>query len=192
MQEKTYVKHFKDNYPLDLAYNALINQNEIFEIINDEEISNNYEKEKIDRKLLNPIFELIGSYDNLVKILKSKDLSVVEYIYLNKYKIHKLLYEYDSTIHIETDFMSKFSDYYYLYYLIIFQTELTNFNYDFKLVQKSYDLLIEADFGIKKIILAKITKAVINNYESENEENQDDCQKMEKNAKKKLIITKTY
>jgi hypothetical protein len=41
MQEKTYVKHFKDNYPLDLAYNALINKNEIFEIINDEEISNN-------------------------------------------------------------------------------------------------------------------------------------------------------
>lgn len=186
MQEKTYVKHFKDNYPLDLAYNALINQNEIFEIINDEEISNNYEKEKIDRKLLNPIFELIGSYDNLVKILKSKDLSVVEYIYLNKYKIHKLLYEYDSTIHIETDFMSKFSDYYYLYYLIIYQTELTNFNYDFKLVQKSYDLLIEADFGIKKIILAKITKAVINNYESENEENQDDCQKMEKKCEEEI------
>ena len=186
MQEKTYVKHFKDNYPLDLAYNALINQNEIFEIINDEEISNNYEKEKIDRKLLNPIFELIGSYDNLVKILKSKDLSVVEYIYLNKYKIHKLLYEFDSTIHIETDFMSKFSDYYYLYYLIIFQTELTNFNYDFKLVQKSYDLLIEADFGIKKIILAKITKAVINNYESENEENQDDCQKMEKKCEEEI------
>ena len=46
MQEKTYVKHFKDNYRLDLAYNALINQNEIFENINDEEISNNYEKEE--------------------------------------------------------------------------------------------------------------------------------------------------
>ena len=77
MQEKTYIKHFKDNYRLDLAYNALINQNEIFENINDEEISNNYEKEKEDRKLLNPIFELIGSYDNLVKILKSKDLAMI-------------------------------------------------------------------------------------------------------------------
>ena len=178
MTEKVYVRHFKGNYPLDLAYNGLINQNEIFEIINDEEISNNVSKEKEDQKLFNPILDLIGSYDNLVKILKSKDLNVIEYIYLNRHKIHRLLYVNDSTIHVDTDFMSKFSDYYYLYYLILDQTELTNYNFDFKLIKKSYDMLIETDFGIKKIILAKITNALISNYESENEENPEDCKKM--------------
>ena len=186
MSEKIYIRHFKDNYQLDLAYNGLINQNEIYEIINDEEIGNNYQKDKNDQKLFNPILDLIGSYDNLVKILKSKDLSVVEYIYLNKHKIHKLLYDNDSTIHVEIDFMSKFSDYYYLYYLILDQTELTNYNYDFKLIKKSYDLLIETDFGIKKVILAKITNVLINNYEGENEDNQEDCEKMKKKCEEDI------
>ena len=186
MSEKVYIRHFKDNYQLDLAYNGLINQNEIYEIINDEEIGNNYQKVKNDQKLFNPILDLIGSYDNLVKILKSKDLSVVEYIYLNKHKIHKLLYDNDSTIHVEIDFMSKFSDYYYLYYLILDQTELTNYNYDFKLIKKSYDLLIETDFGIKKVILAKITNVLINNYEGENEDNQEDCEKMKKKCEEDI------
>jgi len=186
MSEKVYIRHFKDNYQLDLAYNGLINQNEIYEIINDEEIGNNYQKDKNDQKLFNPILDLIGSYDNLVKILKSKDLSVVEYIYLNKHKIHKLLYDNDSTIHVEIDFMSKFSDYYYLYYLILDQTELTNYNYDFKLIKKSYDLLIETDFGIKKVILAKITNVLINNYEGENEDNQEDCEKMKKKCEEDI------
>ena len=186
MSEKIYIRHFKDNYQLDLAYNGLINQNEIYEIINDEEIGNNYQKVKNDQKLFNPILDLIGSYDNLVKILKSKDLSVVEYIYLNKHKIHKLLYDNDSTIHVEIDFMSKFSDYYYLYYLILDQTELTNYNYDFKLIKKSYDLLIETDFGIKKVILAKITNVLINNYEGENEDNQEDCEKMKKKCEEDI------
>lgn len=186
MSEKVYIRHFKDNYQLDLAYNGLINQNEIYEIINDEEIGNNYQKDKNDQKLFNPILDLIGSYDNLVKILKSKDLSVVEYIYLNKHKIHKLLYDNDSTIHVEIDFMSKFSDYYCLYYLILDQTELTNYNYDFKLIKKSYDLLIETDFGIKKVILAKITNVLINNYEGENEDNQEDCEKMKKKCEEDI------
>ena len=107
---KTYIRHFKDNFKLDLAYNGLINSNEIFEIINDEEICNNNDKEKEEQKQFNPLFDLIENYDYLIQILKSQDLNVIEYIYLNKYKIHKILYDKDSTIHVELDFMSEFPD----------------------------------------------------------------------------------
>lgn len=183
---KTYIRHFKDNFKLDLAYNGLINSNEIFEIINDEEICNNNDKEKEEQKQFNPLFDLIENYDYLIQILKSQDLNVIEYIYLNKYKIHKILYDKDSTIHVELDFMSEFPDYYYLYYLIMEQKELTNYNYDFQIIKNAYDMHTNSDFDIKKIILAKITIALINNYDNETDENEEDCQKMKDICEKSI------
>ena len=176
MSDKIYIRHFKNNNKLDLLYNGLINHNEIYDILNNDEFEE-YEYQN-DKKVLNPILDLLNNYEDLIKILQSKETNIIEFMYLIKHKIFKILYDNDKTIFINIDLVSKFSDFYYLYYLIIEEKEITNFNYDFKLIKQCYDFLTTSKDVIQKVILSKIIIALINNYEGETDENQNDCLKL--------------
>ena len=59
--------------------------------------------------------------------------------------------------------INKFSDYYYLYYLINDNNFIINYVYNFNFVMHLYDVIINTKFYIKKIILAKIMKSLIYN-----------------------------
>ena len=184
MSDKIYKRHFKKNFKLDLLYNGLINTNEIYDILNDEEIQE-YEYQN-DESSYNPFFDLLNNYEELNQILESSEKNIIEFLYLNRFKIFKIIYEKDEAISIKIDYMSKFSDFYYLYYLIIEEREITNFKYDFVLIKQCYNLQITAKDNIQKIILSKIIIALINNYEDEKEENQKDCLEIKKVCEKNI------
>ena len=165
MFDRLYKKYFINNNKLDLSYNGLMNQNEIYEILNDENIIKNNDLIKSERKILNPFLYLFGNYDNIRELLKTTDINIFEFIYLNKYKIHKILYDMDSNIFVDSDLIKEFSDYYYLYLLIKEQPEMINYKYDFQLIKGANFMLISAKSWIQKIICAIMLLSFIYNYE---------------------------
>ena len=176
---KKFYRFFKDNMKLDLTYNGLISQCEIYNIL--EEMNNKKEKDKLI--LSDPLLGFIENYDNIDSILARKDINIFEYLYLNRVRIHKVLYEDDENISITSEMMTKFSDYYYLYFLIRDEDTL-NYKYEFELISKLYEILIAEESSIKKIIYAKILLCFIKNYiEIEGEDNDDKCKDIEKKCR---------
>ena len=176
---KKYYRFFKDNMKLDLTYNGLISQSEIYNIL--EEINNKNEKDKIN--LTDPILGFIENYKNIESILTKKDINIFEYLYLNRVQIHRILYKDDENIPITSEMMTKFSDYYYLYFLIR-EEDTLNYKYVFELISKWYEILITAETSIKKIIYSKILLCFIKNYlEIGEEDNDDKCEDIESKCK---------
>ena len=171
---RKYKRYLNIDKKLCLSYNGLRIQNEIYEILKDDELS-----KEGNKKIINPFFELIANFNGIDSILKLEE--PLEYIYLNRYKIHKILYDDDNSINIDEKIVTKFTDYYYLYYLIWCQDVVVNYKYNFKLVKNAYDMQITAKKDIKKIILAKIAITIIDNYCSNGDNNDvdilDECEK---------------
>ena len=167
-----YGKYIENNTKLNLSYNGLMALNEIYEIFNEDELKNENNK-----KIINPFYELINNKDNITSILKGRDLNVLEYLYLNRHKIHKILYDSDSTITINEEMLKEYTDYYYLYCLIKYQSVLINFKYNFQIVQDAYDKQIISKGIIKRIIMSKIVITIIDNFLEEEEDNEiiDKC-----------------
>ena len=167
-----YGKYIENNTKLNLSYNGLMVLNEIYEIFNEDELKNENNK-----KIINPFYELINSNNNITSILKGRDLNVLEYLYLNRHKIHKILYDSDSTITINEEMLKEYTDYYYLYCLIKYQSVLINFKYNFQIVQDAYDKQIISKGIIKRIIMSKIVITIIDNFLEEEEDNEiiDKC-----------------
>ena len=167
-----YGKYIENNTKLNLSYNGLMVLNEIYEIFNEDELKNDNNK-----KIINPFYELINNKDNITSILKGRDLNVLEYLYLNRHKIHQILYDSDSTITINEEMLKEYTDYYYLYCLIKYQSVLINFKYNFQIVQDAYDKQIISKGIIKRIIMSKIVITIIDNFLEEEEDNEiiDKC-----------------
>ena len=177
---KKYTRYFGNNMRLDLTYNGLISQCEIYNII--EEINNTAEKDQI--KMTDPVLQFIENYKNIESILSKTDINIFEYLYLNRIQIHKILYIDDENIPITSQMMNNFSDYYYLYFLIR-DEETLNYKYEFELISKLHETLIASKSSIQKIIYAKILLCFIKNYLEIGEGECDDkCNEIEGKCRK--------
>ena len=167
--EKIYKKYFKNNIRLNLLYNGLINQYELFPVLGEEDNKNN---EK-NLKFYNPFKELLQNFEDIEVILK-EGINPMLYLYLNRKKIHTILYDVNKNIFITKEMMKNLTDFIYLY-LLINETELINYKYNFDIVEKADKMEKEAKYGITKIILCKIIKTLIKNYkESEDVDGYED------------------
>ena len=147
---------FKNNTKVFLSYKGLMNQSEIFDIVNEDKNEQNI--------ITNPFYKLIENYESIKLIIGSKIENIMEYLYLNRKQIHQILYNEDAIIYINNDIITKFEDYYYLYSLIRCEEDLINYTYDITLINNLDKILKKTGAGIKKIILAKILLQLINNY----------------------------
>ena len=147
---------FKNNTKVFLSYKGLMNQSEIFDIVNEDKKEQNI--------ITNPFYKLIENYESIKLIIGSKIENIMEYLYLNRKQIHQILYNEDGIIYINHDIITKFEDYYYLYSLIRCEEDLINYTYDITLINNLDKILKKTGAGIKKIILAKILLQLINNY----------------------------
>ena len=176
---RKYIRCFSNNLRLDLSYNGLISQSEVFNIL--EDINNKDEKEKI--KIIDPVKESIENYANIKSILEKKGINIIEYLYLNKERIHIILYNEDENITINSEMMKKFSDYYYLYFLIRAE-ELLNYKYEYRLLSELKEKVNIQKSPIKKIIFSKILLCLIKNFnEIYGDEFGDKCEEMEEDCK---------
>ena len=176
---RKYIRCFSNNLRLDLSYNGLISQSEVFNIL--EDINNKDEKEKI--KIIDPVQESIENYANIKSILEKKGINIFEYLYLNKERIHIILYNEDENITINSEMMKKFSDYYYLYFLIRAE-ELLNYKYEYGFLSELKEKVNIQKSPIKKIIFSKILLCLIKNFnEIYGDEFGDKCEEMEEDCK---------
>ena len=181
MNDKIYQRFFKNNKKLDLSYIVSIDISEIFDILENDE----------EKYVKNPLTELIQNYDDIKEILNNDNINRLEYIYINKQKVHKILYEEEKYIYIETNMINNFSDYYYLYALINDQPYIINYTYDFELIQKLYNELIESKNEIKEIILAKMLITYIDYSDfDENDNNIELCSDIKKKCITYIINSK--
>lgn len=172
MAKMKYGKYIENNKRLNLSYNGLMLQNEIYGIFYEDEIKNENFK-----KIINPFYELFNNYDYITFILERNDLNPLEFLYLNRQKIHEILYDFDNTITIKEEMLKEYTDYYYLYCLINYQSVLINFKYNFQIVQDAYDKQIISKGIINKIIMSKIVITIIENFLAEEDDNniKDKC-----------------
>ena len=176
---RKYIRCFSNNLRLDLSYNGLISQSEVFNIL--EDINNKDEKEKI--KIIDPVQESIENYANIKSILEKEGINIFEYLYLNKERIHIILYNEDENITINSEMMKKFSDYYYLYFLIRAE-ELLNYKYEYGFLSELKEKVNIQKSPIKKIIFSKILLCLIKNFnEIYGDEFGDKCEEMEEDCK---------
>ena len=191
---KKYQRYFNNSLKLDLSYNGLMNQNELFDILNEDSDGGDLGTEKI-KEITNPFFELLENYETLTTILKKGDINRMQYCYLNRKKINSILYDEDKTITIDSNIMKDFFDYYHLYLMIKENSEINNYIFEFPLIKNLNDLRIPAK-GIKALILSKITIYLINNYrnldefdsnyEKECQDMIEECQVVINNEKEEL------
>ena len=173
---KKYQRYFKNDLKLDLSYNGLMNQNELFDILKEDSDGGGIDTEKI-KELTNPLFYLLENYENIKTILTKYNINRMEYCYLNRKKISSILYDEDKTLTIDSNILKDFFDYYHLYLMIKENSEITNYIFDFPLIKNLNDLRIQ-EKGIKRLILAKMTIYLINNYRTLDEfdsDHGDDC-----------------
>ena len=128
--EKIYKKYFKNNIRLNLLYNGLINQYELFPVLGEEDNKNN---EK-NLKFYNPFKELLQNFEDIEVILK-EGINPMLYLYLNRKKIHTILYDVNKNIFITKEMMKNLADFIYLY-LLINESELVNYKYNSILLKK--------------------------------------------------------
>ena len=188
MSGKIYTKYFENHIKLNLSYNGLINQSEFFSIIKNDD--NNNEKNK---PIIIPFCELIGSYQDIEKILLNKEINIIEYIYLNKERINQILYDEETNIKIEQNYLVKFSDYIYLYYILAESRDVVNYIFEIELIDAFNDILLATKSKIKMIILSKLEIFFIEYYfEQKDDENTKKYEDMKNKCKQIINVNINY
>ena len=188
MSGKIYTKYFENNIKLNLSYNGLINQSEFFSIIKNDD--NNNEKNK---PIIIPFCELIGSYQDIENILLNKEINIIEYIYLNKERINQILYDEETNIKIEQNYLVKFSDYIYLYYILAESRDVVNYIFEIELIDAFNDILLATKSKIKMIILSKLEIFFIDYYfEIKGDENTKKYEDMKNKCKQIINVNINY
>ena len=188
MSGKIYTKYFENNIKLNLSYNGLINQSEFFSIIKNDD--NNNEKNK---PIIIPFCELIGSYQDIENILLNKEINIIEYIYLNKERINQILYDEETNIKIEQNYLVKFSDYIYLYYILAESRDVVNYIFEIELIDALNDILLATKSKIKMIILSKLEIFFIDYYfEQKDDENTKKYEDMKNKCKQIINVNINY
>ena len=188
MSGKIYTKYFENNIKLNLSYNGLINQSEFFSIIKNDD--NNNEKNK---PIIIPFGELIGSYQDINNILLNKEINIIEYIYLNKERINQILYDEETNIKIEQNYLVKFSDYIYLYYILAESRDVVNYIFEIELIDAFNDILLATKSKIKMIILSKLEIFFIDYYfEIKGDENTKKYEDMKNKCKQIINVNINY
>jgi hypothetical protein len=188
MSGKIYTKYFENHIKLNLSYNGLINQSEFFSIIKNDD--NNNEKNK---PIIIPFCELIGSYQDIENILLNKEINIIEYIYLNKERINQILYDEETNIKIEQNYLVKFSDYIYLYYILAESRDVVNYIFEIELIDAFNDILLATKSKIKMIILSKLEIFFIDYYfEQKDDENTKKYEDMKNKCKQIINVNINY
>ena len=188
MSGKIYTKYIENNIKLNLSYNGLINQSEVFSIIKNDD--NNNEKNK---PIIIPFCELIGSYQDIENILLNKEINIIEYIYLNKERINQILYDEETNIKIEQNYLVKFSDYIYLYYILAESRDVVNYIFEIELIDAFNDILLATKSKIKMIILSKLEIFFIDYYfEQKDDENTKKYEDMKNKCRQIINVNINY
>ena len=124
-------------------------------------------------KFICPESQLISNFEEIEKIMKLKDIKIIEFLYNNKIRIHKILYDTELIISLKSTYFQKFSDYFYIDLLIMENPNIINYSFSIDVIRNLNSFLENEDLNIRKIIVSKISIDFIRNYMSNDDFNLD-------------------
>ena len=133
-------------------------------------IKNRTEKDK--DTCINPIFNLLTIFEEFEFFL-SKDY-LTKLLYFNRKNAHKILYDEEEIITINSNEKSKSLNYLFYLVLLINDKNVINYQYSIKYIQDILELINEEKENFKILILTKILFELINNYKSSDEYKEDE------------------
>ena len=162
-------------------------------------------KEKIPKKLLlsyystinysfeinnkNPIFNLISNFSEVKNILEDNNSDKLKFLYFNRNKIHKILYEIDEIIKIDSYIINKnLSTFFYLILLIQGNKDIINYEYSLNFIKDIYNHYKNDNNNnniniFKNITITKIIIELVRNYKGtkiyDEEKDKDELDKIE-------------
>ena len=135
--------------------------------------------EIIEENKNDPIFKLLTEYDEIQQIINSNKDNLMNFLYLNKKTIHRILYDNDEIITIENNMINnKLSYLIYLFLLIEDEKEIVNYEYSLDFIIDIYELLKQDNSKIKNILLSIIIAKLISNYRNTNNNSENDEDKL--------------
>ena len=137
----------------------------------------------------NPIIKLLNNLDEIKSIINLNDFNYIKALYLNRYRAHVILYDYEEIIDIKTENNVYLFFYIYLSLLIKETLNIIDYSYSANFIEKLSVRQTELKSAkIRKIILAKIIIDLIEYYENNdyNEEKISELDKI-KNYNKEVI-----
>ena len=106
-----------------------------------------------------------SEFSQIKKLLKLKTSKKYEYFYLNKEKIHKLLYQKEKIIKIQSNTPeNNLCNLFYIILLIKHQPYYTNYIYEYKYIEQVNNVRKTEKRNLAKFILSMIVLELINNY----------------------------
>ena len=103
--------------------------------------------------------KLILNYSEVLLILNSKERDIIYLIYMNKFNIHKILYNEDKNIYININEENTNLLYYFFLILLIYDNfNIINYIYSIGYIEhiNKFQNIINPNYKIKKIIILKI------------------------------------
>ena len=154
-------------------------------LLNNDNLCQNTELTKVlknKNKNKDKFEEWIINYDEINKFCKDKEYNPLKFIYFNKNKIHKILYDKDETIYLDSNESEKnLSYYFYLSLLIKDNPNIINYSYSFQFIKEINDNIQNNNNRYKKFIISKIILELIENYK-----NVDGCSEYQNNKIEKI------
>ena len=127
-----------------------------------------------DNNFLDPIFNLFKKTKEFIDFSNENYFTYL--LYLNKGKVHKILYYEEEFISINLNEKAKSLSYlFYLALLINDEISIVNYKYHFSFIKSIYSFLEESNKQfVKKLILSKILIILVYNYKSFDECKEDE------------------
>ena len=161
---KMLLKYESIPFKLNLLYNTSLNEIQSFD-------KNNIIK------------ELLFEYEEIKTIQKLNDPYFLKFIYINKDKVHDILYDKDVLLNIDFGNKDEIIIIPCIYLCFLIEDKgICNYQYSFDLINRLNEIQInENENAFKKIIIAKIIILLIYNYNQiiDNEDNKDNKHKEE-------------
>ena len=146
-----------------------------------------------------PMFKLVNSYEMVKEININYKEDNKKFLYFNKDKVHKLLYDEEEVIKINNLPNNNLSELFYLDLLILENLDSINYSYSIEIIKDVNNLNKNTNFKLKKIIISKIILALIFNFKGSDEYNEkfsDELNEIENenidNIKNNLEILKEH
>ena len=146
-----------------------------------------------------PMFKIVNSYEMVKEININYKEDNKKFLYFNKDKVHKLLYDEEEVIKINNLPNNNLSELFYLDLLILENLDSINYSYSIEIIRDVNNLNKNTNFKLKKIIISKIILALIFNFKGSDEYNEkfsDELNEIENenidNIKNNLEILKEH
>ena len=111
------------------------------------------------------IIPLFTNFSEIEKIINFKNLKKYEYIYLNKENIHKILYDNETNIKIQSNIPEKNLGFlFYIILLIKYNPYIVNYIYEFNYIDNLNNYRKKCNNTLNNFILSLIIIELINNF----------------------------